>query len=161
MGAKRANKVQMQTRSDNERVFFELVDRIVLSRGYESRIGYFGKYAKGDDDSLGVLLGWEKWLDVDKHDHGLPGLFVSLERMKNESSDDDADFLGEYWQPTWSVRVWVPEVVKPGGGTRHNADPELGRDFITLLEAVELLPRVEAAAVASYPQLVMKTRGEA
>lgn len=151
----------IQVRGDNERAFLELVDRIVRGRGYESHIGYFGKYSIGDDEGPGVLLGWEKWLDVDKHDHGLPGLFVGLERLKDESSDEDADFLGEYWQPTWSVRVWVPETLDAGQGARHKMDSELSRDFITLLEAVELLPRTEAAAVASYPHLIMKAKGEA
>lgn len=161
MNARSTNNLSMQVKSENERAFLELVDRIVACRGYENRIGYFGKYTGGDNGDPGVLLGWEKWLDVAKHDHGLPGLFISLERMRNESSDAAADFLGAYWQPTWSVGVWVPEAVQSGEGTRHRADRDLSRDFISLLEAVEVLPRIEAAAMASYPHHVMKTKGEA
>lgn len=81
---------------------------------------------------------------------------VGLERIKDESSDDDADFLGEYWHVP---RVGARGNSKPDEGARHRADPDLNRDFITLLEAVELLS--QAAAVASYPQLSMKTKGEA
>lgn len=161
MGSIKIEPLQMKTKSVNEQAFLDLVNRIVAGRGYESHIGYFGKYNTSDDDAPGVLIGWEKWFDVSKHDHDLPGLFVGLERMKDESSDDDADFLGEYWHPTWSVRVWVPEATEPGEGTRHTRDLELSREFITLLEAVELLPWMEAAAVAKYPQFIMRTKGEA
>jgi hypothetical protein len=33
--------------------------------------------------------------------------------------------------------------------------------LITLLEAVDLLPKVEAAVIAKYPELLMETVGKA
>jgi hypothetical protein len=38
-------------------------------------------------------------------------------------------------------------------------DKELSRTLITLLEAVELVPKVEAAVIAKYPRLLMRLSG--
>ena len=73
----------------------------------------------------------------------------------------DDEFVGEYWLPAWAVTVWVPEPKRPDvEHLAHNPDNELSRTLITLLEAVELLPEIEAAAMAKYPQLMMTTVGE-
>jgi hypothetical protein len=102
------------------------------------------------------LLFWEK--DLSSTDPDVPGLSVQLHRDLGE----DDDLLGEYWQPTWSIRVWLPGEKRPGQSAwMQEPDKELSRTLITLLEAVEVVPKVEAAVIAKYPQLLMKTVGKA
>ena len=56
----------------------------------------------------------------------------------------------------------MPGKEGPGDtGWVQEPDRELSRTLLTLLEAVELLPKVEAAVIAKYPYLLMKTAGSA
>ena len=140
---------RIKSKNANERTIIEAVDKIVEAMGYYARVGTTGTMT---DD---VLLHWTKGLSGTPEDE--QGLHISLER---EIMDDE--FVGEYWLPAWAVTVRVPEPKRPGIDDRvHNPDNELSRTLISLLEAVELLPKIEAAAMAKYPQLMMKTVGEA
>ncbi|WP_428664322.1 hypothetical protein [Reyranella sp.] len=139
---------RIKTKNANERAIIEAVDKIVHAMGYCAGLGTTGP-TKDD-----VLLRWTKSLGGGREDED--GLRVSLER---EIMDDD--FVGEYWLPAWAVTVWVPEATRPGiARWAHHPDNELSRPLISLLEAVESLPEIEAAAMAKYPQL-MTRRSEA
>ena len=138
----------MTTKTNEQRVI-DLVAKILKPLGYEACVGFIS----GQDEER--LLDWEK--DLGGNDPDVARLHIALER---ECGEDD--ILGEYWQPAWSVMVWLPVEKKPGEDhITHKPDKELSRTLITLLEAVELLPKIEAAAIAKYPRLLMETVGMA
>ena len=114
-------------------------------------LGYFAAVGTTSVRDYDFLLFWEK--DLSSIDPDVPGLTVQL----NRELVDDA-LLGEYWQPAWAIRVWLPVEKKPG---ESRLDSELSRMLLTLLEAVELLPKIEASVIAKYPHLLMKTVGAA
>jgi len=137
------------TTKTNEQRVTDLVTKILKPSGYFAAVG---TTSTRDDD---FLLFWEK--DLSSTDPDVPGLIVQLHRDLVED-----DVLGEYWQSAWSIRVWLPGEERPGDmGWVQNPDKELSRTLLTLLEGVELLPKVEAAVIAKYPDLLMKTVGRA
>jgi hypothetical protein len=138
----------MTTKSNEQRVI-KLVTDILKPLGYFAAVGTTSAIEEE------FLLFWEK--DLSSTDPDVPGLTVELSR---ELVDDEP--MGEYWQPAWAIRVWLPQKQKFGEeGSTSELERELTRKLLTLLEAVELLPKIEAAVIAKYPHLLMKTVGRA
>jgi hypothetical protein len=138
----------MTTKTNEQRVI-DLVTAILKPLGYFAAVA---TTSARDDD---FLLFWEK--DLSSTDPDVPGLNVQLHRDLVED-----DVLGEYWQSAWSIRVWLPGKKERGDGSWvQEPDKELSRTLLTLLEAVELLPKVETAVIAKYPHLLMKALGSA
>lgn len=134
----------MTTKTNEQRVI-DLVTKILKPLGYFAAVG---TTSVRDED---FLLFWEK--DLSSTDPDEPGLTVQLNRELVED-----ELLGAYWQPAWAIRVWLPQKKKPGEDfASQEPDKDLTRTLLTLLEAVELLPKIELAVIAKYPHLLMKT----